>query len=77
MKKLLHHLSFFSFLFFYLELITFTNQSFFGKENIWADYNLSLTFLGIALSFLSLADTNKENKRSKKNLRIQNSQKCF
>lgn len=35
-------------------------------DNLWGDLNLCFTFLGVALSFLGLADTSKNIERSKK-----------
>ncbi len=68
MKKLttiFHHMSFIQYPFLALSLYYVYKPLFDGMGEMWKDYNLGLTFLGIALSFTSFADLTKRNKLSR------------
>lgn len=69
MKKFLnifHYISFISVPFLLLAIFYAYKPLIFGMDNLWFDFNYCLTFMGIGLSFTSLADTKKKNKLSRK-----------
>lgn len=63
---LFHYLSYFQYPFLLIGLYYSFKPNIFGNETIWSDFNFCLIFMGLALSFTSLADIRKKNKISKK-----------
>ncbi|MTI21685.1 hypothetical protein E1176_11695 [Fulvivirga sp. RKSG066] len=60
--KSFHYISFLSFPFLLAAIFFFYRPLFTQLQNMAADYNDGLFFMGIGLSFSSLADTNKKTK---------------
>ncbi len=66
-KKLFHYISYLQYPLMLLGLYFVYKPFIFGYESIWADYNKTLIFFGLGISFSTLQDTQKtQNKLSKR-----------
>ena len=65
-KRLFHYLSFIQYPFLLIGLYYSYKPLLFDDGEIWNDFNFCLTFIGIGISFSSLADISRKSKLSKK-----------
>ena len=61
--NLFHYLSFLQYPLMLLGLYFVYKPIFFGYDTLWHDYNLALIFMGLAISFTTLADPKRANKK--------------